>query len=80
MQNRIHSAIGVLFIVFLAFFMVSCEKQDEPLSDMTRTIIEEGDSLPGISFNLESDSLVEEVEEIYFEAKDWDEEEMDADL
>ncbi len=47
---------------------------------MTRTMIEEGESIPGISFNLESDSLVEEVEEVYFEAKEWDEEKMNADL
>lgn len=80
MLNRINSAIEKIFIVLFAICMESCDKQNEPLSDMTRTMIEEGESIPGISFNLESDSLVEEVEEIYFEAKEWDEEEMDADL
>lgn len=39
----------------------------------------ENDEL-GISLNFDSDSLEEEIEEIYFNAEEWGEEGMDVDL
>lgn len=38
------------------------------------------DEQPSISLELESDSLEDEVEEIYFYAEDWEEELIDTDL
>ncbi len=58
---------------------VSCEKEDISHSQGrdVGTKIYDSQPEPGISFDLESDSLEENVEEIYFEAKAWDEDEMD---
>ncbi len=38
------------------------------------------DDQSGISFELDSDSLEEEIENIYFESKEWEDEKMNAHL
>ena len=46
-------------------------------------IIEESmkmDDKSGISFKMESDSLEEDIEDVYFNAKEWEEDEMNVDL
>ena len=41
---------------------------------------DEDDNNTSISFDIESDQMEEDVEEIYFEAKEWEEENMEEDL
>lgn len=79
MEKKVKSIFVIIAIVFFAVFFEACEKQHEP-SDLTRTLSEDNDPVSGFSLNLESDSLEEEIEELYFEAKEWEEEEMDVDL
>lgn len=58
----------------------SCGKREEPTSGITRTVEEEDNGAPEISFGMESDSLEEDVEEVTFNSKEWDEEESGVDL
>lgn len=70
-------AVGIVTMVSFS----SCDRQDDPyLIGKHRFNQEEEDDEAGISFVMESDSLEDEIEEIYFEASDWDEEGMDVDL
>lgn len=70
-------AMGILVTLSLS----SCDRNEAPYLIWKHRVTDDEDvSVSGISFNMDSDSLEEEVEEINFESKDWDEEGMDVDL
>lgn len=78
-------AVGALGSLLLPF-ATSCENTEltHSFDDDGKAIMTEDsvnvDDEEGISLELESDSLEEQVEEIHFKAKDWEEEAMNADL
>lgn len=70
---------------------VSCEKgkmvssldMDDYTGLMSDSIIMEESKLEdksGISFDMESDSLKEDIEDVYFHSNEWEEDGMDVDL
>ena len=70
----------------LILVVISCEKAELTRSGFIEEFTRETedtvtiDEKSGISFELESDSLTEEIEDIYFHAEEWEEESMDSDL
>lgn len=80
MNNKKVTAV-VIMAGFLGLTLgVSCEKVE-----LTRSMPDVGepetiDSISGISFELDNDSLEEEVEEVYLDAEKWEEEDMGIDL
>lgn len=59
----------------------SCDREEEPyLLGKHRLSDKEENNDPGISFDIESDEMYEDVEELHFDADKWGEERMDVDL
>lgn len=74
--------VGILSIgIGTLMLFNSCDNQDEPdLVGKHRSNEDEENNESGISFDIESDEMDEDVEELYFESKEWDDEEMNVDL
>lgn len=51
---------------------------DEHIEVIDDSVKADGQS--GISFEMDSDTLKEEIEEVHFQAKEWESTDMDADL
>ena len=90
MDKRASIYVTIIAIVGLTADM-SCENSDLTLSESIENVEKTvnstatGDSTNidcygGISFELESDSLEEAIEEIYFQPNGWEEAEIDTDL
>lgn len=85
---RRYSCLMILTTIGLVWLLagVSCEKTELTRSidwDENTEIIEDSvkvNDKSGFSFELESDTLKEEIEEIHFHAKEWEDVGMDADL
>lgn len=81
-NNLVVPSIGFVWLLLA----ISCEKTELTRSidwDENTDIIEDSvkvNDKSGFSFELESDTLKEEIEEIHFHAKEWEEEDMSADL
>ena len=76
------NVIGIATVlIVLSLTLSSCDRQDELyLIGKHRVSEEVDDNGVGVAFKMDSDSLEDEIEEIYFEASEWDEEDMNADL
>lgn len=87
--------ISVIIVMTLGLIWlvlgISCEKAEitRSIDGIDYTMTEDSilikdtvknDDKPGISFDIESDSLKEEIENIYFHPKEWEEEDTDIDL
>lgn len=81
MKNKNKAILGVVTTGFIWLLSgTSCEK-----TEITRSMEEDNeteriDDKSGISLDMESDSLYEDIEEIHFNAEEWGEEGMDVDL
>lgn len=80
-RHHMHRLVGPFFITSYGITWIivgiSCES-----SDFSETVIN-NDTLncgPSISIDLDSGNFVEEMEEIYFNSKDWEEEDLNVDL
>lgn len=82
MGNLMKHILGIwTFGIGILLLFSSCDRHDETyLIGKHRSSEDEEDSFQGIDFVMDSDSLAEEIEEIYFKAEEWGEETMDADL
>lgn len=93
MINRKTLTIVATTIGFMWLLLgISCEKGgltrsvdwDDYTEFMSDSIIMEDsikmDDKSGISFEMESDSLKEDIEDVYFHAKEWGEERINVDL
>lgn len=70
-------AVGIGTVVLFS----SCDREDELYLLGKHRLNEEVDNEEsGISFDMESDEMDEDVEELYFDAEEWGEERMDVDL
>lgn len=82
MGKIIKYIIGVLALgIGIMVFFSSCDKEEETyLLGKHRLSDKEENNNPGISFDMESDEMYEDVEELHFDAEEWGEERMDVDL
>lgn len=82
MRKDLKLNLGILAMIFVSFMsLIACDRQDDLyLIGKHRVSEEVDDNGVGVAFEMDSDSLEDEIEEIYFEASEWDEEEMNADL
>ena len=85
-KGYLHFLIMTTIEFVLLLLGTSCEKEVITRSidqDEYTEIIEDSlkvDSQSGISLNMESDTLKEEIEEIHFQAKEWEDVGMDVDV
>lgn len=81
MKNKNKTILGVIITGFIGLLSgISCEKME-----ITRSMEENNETESmyyesGISFDMESDSLEEDVEEVHFTAREWGEEGVNVDL
>ena len=82
MKKHINYNVKTLLAGFVWLILggSSCEEVEPTRSICDIRETERIDSISGISFELENDSLEEEVEDVYLDAKKWDEEDMGIDL
>ena len=76
--------VAMTILVIWSLLGFSCERVEMTRSgDWDAITVLRGDSAiieekTGISFEMESDSLEEDIEDVYFNAKEWEEEGLDA--
>lgn len=58
----------------------SCEKVEITRSEEREEVIENVDGKSGVSLEMESDSLLDDIENLNLDAEEWGEEGMDVDL
>ena len=66
--NMKKSAIKALICMVSGLLVSSCEKSDIDLIREENDVKESKEDVSGISFDLESDTLEEDIEYVYFEA------------
>ena len=78
--------VAMTILVIWSLLGFSCERVEMTRSgDWDDITVLRGDSAiieekTGISFEMESDSLEEDIEDVYFNAKEWEEDGMNVDL
>ena len=66
--NMKKSAIKAMICMVSGLLASSCEKSDIDLISDENDVKESNEDVSGISFDLESDTLEEDIEYVYFEA------------
>lgn len=79
-QNMKKTVIKAMIWIVYGFVAISCEKSDSDLIGNENDGIERKEDISGISFDLESDTLEDDIEWVCFETDEWKEEEIGADL
>ncbi|MBD5263188.1 MAG: hypothetical protein HDS39_03845 [Bacteroides sp.] len=78
--NIKNTAITAMIWIVSGLLASSCEKSDIDLISDDNDGQERKEDVSGISFDLKSDTLEEDIEYVYFEADEWKENEMGANL